>query len=94
MTHWDFSGYNAITTEPIGWQMSWYWDASHYRRDVGDMILDRMFGLPHRTGPERFGTRVTQGTIEPHLARFDSERELWLATNPKGIALVDRILQD
>ena len=40
---WDFSGYNPITTEPITRDMKWYWDASHFRREVGDLILDRMF---------------------------------------------------
>ena len=65
---WDFSGYNAYTTEniPLGRdaRMHWYWDASHYRDALGDQVLDRIFGA----GDAAFGTRLTRDNIDAHLA--------------------------
>lgn len=35
---WDFSGYNSVTTDN-----HFYYESSHYRREVGDMILKTIF---------------------------------------------------
>ncbi|MGE0268086.1 MAG: hypothetical protein AB7S78_06505 [Candidatus Omnitrophota bacterium] len=35
---WDFSGYNSVTTDN-----HLYYESSHYRREVGDMILKTIF---------------------------------------------------
>jgi hypothetical protein len=45
---WDFSAPNTITREPIPLSgdlspMRWYWEFSHYRKETGDLILDRIF---------------------------------------------------
>ena len=44
---WDFSAPNTITREPIPaigdlTPMRWYWEFSHYRKETGDLILDRV----------------------------------------------------
>ena len=57
--YWDFSGYNAITTEPVGRSMKYYWDASHFRASVGNWILSRMFGSEDASLPDQFGFHVT-----------------------------------
>lgn len=51
---YDFSGYNSVTTEPIPLvsgrrEMAYYWEASHYRATVGQMVLQRMFGAEARS---------------------------------------------
>jgi hypothetical protein len=39
----DFSGYTKVTTEPIperaGEPMKWYWESSHYKKELGDRII-------------------------------------------------------
>ncbi len=67
---WDFSGYNSITSEAVSEQMRWYWESSHYTKEAGDLVLDRMLRHPHGggAGPDDFGIRLTPATIEHSLA--------------------------
>jgi len=72
---WDFSGYNAVTTEPVPPEgdvasvMRWYWEASHYKKAVGTEIVKVMYqvGVP-APGARPFGVRIDDSTIEQHLA--------------------------
>jgi hypothetical protein len=73
---WDFSRYSAITTEPLPEpgsraEMKYYWDPSHFKETVGDMVLDRVFGVsrPERPVPADFGQRLTSETIEAAIAQ-------------------------
>jgi hypothetical protein len=61
--------------------MRWYWESSHYKKELGDLVLDRVFGYAHpgRTVNEDFGVRLSSGNIEPHLERIRDERARWLA---------------
>jgi len=85
---WDFSGYNTITTErfpPLGdahHQMKWYWESSHYKTVVGNMVLDRLFGseTPTRPVPGDFGVALTSGNIETHLAAIRKRQTEYLGS--------------
>jgi hypothetical protein len=75
---WDFCGYNEITCEPFPGpdepvsKMRWYWEISHYRREVGDLVLDALFSRPEaRPG---FGRRVTRETLAENFERLNRER--------------------
>jgi hypothetical protein len=60
---WDFDTPNSLTLEPVPEQnskrkdMRWFWDAGHYRKELGDIILRRILGLPNNAPPD-FGTRL------------------------------------
>ncbi|MBI3796729.1 MAG: hypothetical protein HY268_07150 [Deltaproteobacteria bacterium] len=64
---WDFSGYNTLTTEDVpsaaekGKPMQWYWESSHFKKELGDLVLDRLFDYhePGREVPEDFGVPIT-----------------------------------
>lgn len=86
---WDFSGYNSITTEAIGEGMKNYWDSSHYREEVGDLILNRLFSYQSQTVPEDFGVLITRENVESHLGKIRNERESWAKTNPDLVQLVE-----
>ncbi|MES3020534.1 MAG: hypothetical protein V4857_03010 [Pseudomonadota bacterium] len=69
----DFSGFNSITTEPLarsreGAQMVYYWEPSHYRANVGRMIIERIFGGGAGLVPGDFGVELAPDMIEAHLA--------------------------
>jgi len=73
---WDFSDVNTITRETIPetgdlTPMHWYWEQSHYRKETGDLILDRIFGHndPARPVPADFGVRLTSANIDAHITR-------------------------
>jgi hypothetical protein len=80
---WDFSGYNSITTEEVppggdtDTEMRWYWEASHYKKEVGDMMLEKIFGSndPAHEIPDDFGIRLTVENIDEQL-RLTKERQL------------------
>jgi len=80
---WDFSGYNAITTEAVpgaserGRAMNWYWEAGHYKGSVGDLMVPRILGLTAGTSQEvpAFGTLLTQDRIESHLQTLRESRQ-------------------
>jgi hypothetical protein len=46
---WDFSGYHpyamprsaGVTTDELS---SWFWEPSHYRKELGDLMLARLYG--------------------------------------------------
>lgn len=86
---WDFSGYNTITTEAIDREMKNYWDSSHYRQEVGDLVLDRLFNVPANQVPNDFGILVTPQNIESHLANTLAERELWVKNNPEMVDFIN-----
>ncbi|MGH7823077.1 MAG: hypothetical protein ACREQ9_25235, partial [Candidatus Binatia bacterium] len=80
---WDFSGYHPLTAEEFpesvdpGATMRWHMDSVHYRKDLGDLVLDRLFAHrePGREVPAGFGVELTPANVEGHLARVREEHE-------------------
>ena len=80
-TLWDFSGYHRYSTETIPKNgdnqtvMQWYWEAGHFKRELGERILHRVFG----GGDPNFGVQLTAANIQRQLdaikaAQLDYER--------------------
>lgn len=85
---WDFSGANAITTEPVGPHMRRYLEGSHYLPDVGNLVLDRMFGRHADELPAGFGVLVDKTNIEAHLIEQRAALEQWIRLNPQATEFV------
>jgi hypothetical protein len=90
---WDFSGYNSITTEPLSSTMTNYMDSSHYRQEIGDLVLNRIFQYNPEIVPEDFGVLLTPETVENHLQQIREDREIWAENNPDVIRFVENILK-
>jgi hypothetical protein len=71
--YYDFSGLNTITTDNY-----YYYETSHYRTIVGDMILNRIFGYPDIKVPHDFGVKVTKNNIDEHLEKQKKEVKNYL----------------
>jgi hypothetical protein len=71
---WDFSGPSAFIQEqvPVGSMdpMQWYWEPAHYRRKLGDKILETLATGEPTSG---FGVRLTKEVIEEVI---DGDRHL------------------
>ncbi|HME42589.1 MAG TPA: hypothetical protein VKF36_05835 [Syntrophorhabdales bacterium] len=65
---YDFSGLNSITTNNY-----YYYETSHYRRNVGAMMLARMFNESSVKVPADFGVLVTKENIDQHLADLKTQ---------------------
>ena len=79
--YWDFSGYNTITAEPIEPGMSLYWDASHFRKPVGDLVLDRIHGIENPALPPEFGRSISASNVAEWRTLTEQLREEWAATH-------------
>ena len=83
----DFSGFNAITTEPVPQVtgktfMQHYWEHSHYRAAVGQLMLSRLLAPAAQAQPGDFGAELTPSTIGQHLAAFARNRAAYCASHP------------
>ncbi len=76
---WDFCGFNPITAEPFPKpgdtesQMRYYWEISHFRKEVGDMMLAAMLAGENNN----FGNRVTSATFEAEWTKLEEEYRQW-----------------
>jgi hypothetical protein len=74
---WDFAAYNQITSEPLPSRtmvdsgMKYYWEISHYRQNVGNMVLDRIFDRPGAL--QDFGWKINRENIASDLSRLKHE---------------------
>jgi hypothetical protein len=77
---WDFASYNSMSTEPFPLptdkysHMRYYWEGSHYRKIVGDMVLERIFT---GAGPAAFGRQINSSTVDQDLQRLLDEKLAW-----------------
>lgn len=86
---WDFSGFNELTTEAVPekgdrkTRMQWYWEAGHFKSELGDLVLDRVLG---GTGSAAgFGVRLDPGNIERQIARLRAQEADYRRTYSKDV---------
>jgi len=99
---WDFSGYNSLTTEtvPAGGdgqtEMRWYWECSHYKRELGDVVLDRVLNYQDSGRPavRDFGVRLTGRNIDEHLHQIRLDRERYRNSHKEDIKEVATIVYE
>lgn len=70
---YDFSGFNYITTNNIN-----YYDDSHYRYFVGDIIIKRIFNRNNINIPDDFGVLITVKNVEQQNKKQKMELEKYL----------------
>lgn len=93
---WDFCDYHPVTTEPFppaeqpDAQMQRYWESSHFRQQVGNLVLDRMLGSGASV-PAGFGVRLTPKNIEAHLAATRVRRAAYVQSRPEELTILERI---
>lgn len=94
---WDFSGYNALSTEPVPepsdrtTSTHWYWEAGHFKQELGDVMLQRMFAAPDRLGDTAIGVKLTPENVEQAIQRVRQQRDWYQAAYSRE-ALVIREL--
>jgi len=96
---WDFSGYNDYTTETVPalgdreTAMQWYWESSHYKKELGDLVLDQIFDYhsPEREVANDFGVKLTSKNITAHLAKIRQDRQRWQASHPDDVVEIEAL---
>jgi hypothetical protein len=76
--------------------MQWYWESSHYKKELGDRVLDRVFGYQAhgRTVAPDFGVLLTSANIEEHLASIRSAQAHYEAEHPEDLAELALLFED
>jgi hypothetical protein len=86
----DFSGYNKYTTEKVPLkgdytsEMQWYWESSHYKKELGDLVLCHFFKYKSLECSINinFGNLLSTLTIDDHLEKIRSNRKNWILEFP------------
>ncbi len=87
---WDFSGYSSVTTEPVSDDMKNYYDSSHYRPVVSQLILAKMLNNNPQV-PDDFGVLLTPENLEQNLQRIREEKELRKQTHPEETEIINNL---
>ncbi len=97
----DFSNYSRITTEPLPptgshMEMRYYWDSSHFKENVGDLVLNRIFGIadPKNSIPADFGVLLTEKNIEDQIVQMNKKHDLYKTQHPKEIEQIEKWTAD
>lgn len=96
---WDFSGFNTYTTENVPAegdrvnQMRWYWESSHFRKELGDLVLDRVLaqGATGREIVADIGVRIDARNLDAHLAAIRVAQRRWQQTHVQDVAEITEI---
>ncbi len=93
---WDFSGFNAFTTETIPvkgdrqTKMRWYWEAGHFKSALGDLVLNRVFGA---AGSVDLGTLLTPAMLDAHLLAMQAQEIDYRSTKASEVAELERMAE-
>ena len=98
---WDFSGYNSMTTEAIPAansraQMTWYLESSHYKKELGNLVLDRVLSYPKIPPhfPQDFGVIIHPDNIEAHLMNIRNDSGGYHQQYPQEIQEVNHLFRE
>lgn len=77
----DFSVYHPLTAEEVPKdpkvQMKWHWEGSHYKHELGLIVLDRLTG---KSQYKDFGVKVDSTNIDKHLENLKKDRHIFIDT--------------
>lgn len=91
---WDFSGYHDFAAEPVPpagdtrTHLNWYWEAGHFKSELGDKMLRRMYGGDKDEG---FGRLLTVSNVDNVIVRIREEGRAFRAGRPGANARIEEI---
>ena len=88
----DFSGYSSHNCERIPdkgdrkTETRWYWEGGHFKKELGDIVLDRILSEPgnesHELSGTGFGFELGQRNVSANKQRIAEERTSCLHDYP------------
>ena len=81
---YDFTTYSTITTEELPpedskQEMRYYWDSSHFKENVGDMVLDCILesDTRERRMPNGFCTKLNPGNVDRSISLLNQKQKIY-----------------
>lgn len=95
----NFSGFNSITTESVPQvsgksRMENYAETSHYRDNVGMMILEKMFDSGTGSVPDDFGEELNKEMLSAYLEKMRFDRDQYHVAHPVETQLVKSLVSN
>ncbi len=95
---WDFSGFNQFTTESVPEasdkvsRMLWYWESSHFKTELGNLVLTKVLGKNDRKKNENpFGVLINSRNIESHNEKINADRRRWRENNYQDVIEIESL---
>lgn len=92
---WDFSGFNAWTSEIVPargdrkTKMQWYWEAGHFKRELGDLVLNQVWDPAIRSSD--LGTIIDETNVESHILKVRAQELTYRQLHPTVISALEAI---
>jgi hypothetical protein len=92
---WDFSGASSCTAEDLppnanaASAMRWYRESSHFRRVLGNRVLDRVFGRPDDGACPGLGQQLEAVSLVAALAAQRGALRHWVETHATDAAEIE-----
>ena len=71
--------------------MRWYRESSHFRRVLGNRVLDRVFGRPDDGACPGLGQRLEATTLTAALAAQRASLRLWAETHAADASEIEAL---
>lgn len=86
---WDFMDYSDFNIEAVPaagdrrTPTSWFWEPTHFKKQLGDVMIQRMFGEDAPT----FGNVLTPDTVAKQNAEIRRQRSMRICSSPRAFLL-------
>lgn len=94
----DFSGFSEFSTEAVPARNDkqsstrWYWEAGHFKKSLGDVMLEPILGRGSDDAVGTFGAALTSRNVEQHLARLRESKDNYRLANPEVVNEIRQML--
>jgi hypothetical protein len=73
-------------------RMRWYWESSHFKKELGDLALARLLGKPMPDGLADWGEPVTPESLDGVLAKVSDGLQSWAAAHPADVEEIHKVV--
>lgn len=92
---WDFSRFHEITGEAVPakgdrqTKMRWYWEAGHFKSELGELVLNRVLNQPESL--PGFGVRLNSGNVEEQIALDRVQENAYRLSHLQDVTALEQI---
>lgn len=93
---WDFAIYHELNAEEVPSindekvQMKWYWEASHYKTELGSIMLNRVFSYDNSFEYPDFGVKLDSGLLNAHLSNIRQQQFEYRKKNMRDFEEIEK----